>query len=221
MNGQGMMRPGEPGVVEVLGKKVKLVDWVVAEVYDTVPSQSGDTYGVRSWSGTLVAGRTENVFVNLQAKSELRTNLTTGSKLPSGWEMIVWNVEMLIPPDTTARQVVNDIKLIHAYGFMEFKIGNKMYKEGNSDFYPARRGLSGATGGETSAGNVSLNNGVPASGAIPPLEIPDYIGDGQDFKAIIRYPEGTPAALAASTATSDTSLLTRVTLHGWMKRQVR
>ena len=66
-----------------------------------------------------------------------------------------------------------------------------------------------------------MNNGVPAAGAVPPLEIPDLIGDGQDFQGIMKYPEGTPVALAGSAGTSDTSLLTRVNLHGWLKRQVR
>lgn len=223
--GQGILRPGEAGVIEVgRAGKIKLVDWVVGDIYDTVPSQSGDTYGVRSWSGTIAAGRTENVFVNLQAKTELRTNLTTGGKLPSGWEMIIWNVEMLIPVDTTARQVVNDVKLIHSYGYMEFKVGGKMYKEGNTDFFPGRRGLQISAGGATGAGDFGANNGVPAAGAVPPIEIPDHISaeqGGQDFKGIIKYPEGTPVALAGSAATSDTSLLTRVTLHGWLKRQVR
>jgi hypothetical protein len=138
--------------------------------------------------------------------------------------MIVWNVEILIPADTTARQVVNDIKLLHAYGFFEFKIGKKAYHEGNWDFFPGRRGLTGHTGGATGDGNVSMNNGVPASGAIPPLEIPDHIGaenGGQDFQGIITFPEGTPVALAGSAAASDTSLVTRVNLHGWLKRQVR
>ena len=218
-----MVSPGEPGVLNIPGVvgMIKLVDWVVGDIYDTIPSQSGDTYGVRSFSGTIVAGRSENVFSNLQAKTFLRTNLATGSKLPSGWEMIVWNLEVSIPPDTTARQVVNDVKLIYGYGYLEFKIGRKSYKEGGLDFFPARRGLSGAIGGATGAGDFFASNGVPASGAVPPNEIPDYISKDQDFGATVEYPEGTPVALAGSTTASDTSLLIRVNLHGWLKRQVR
>lgn len=186
------------------GEVINLADWVDDIIYDseTIPA-----------SGTSIsAGAEYTFFRDIQNKDLIDTNMMISSKLPSGWEMVVWRIGFVVGLETA----LSDLQLIANRGYAQFLMGqNKIVRQGPLFTFQVGYGIQGAvsTDGNASATTVhTAQIGPVGTALVAPLSIPIYIRDDDTFKATVKF-------FTATTVTAGVKVWS--ILQGWIKRPVR
>lgn len=180
-----------------------MADWIDRgpwQYWDTVIQAAGtqlqSTYSVFS----VPIGQ-QNPLVANTTKTKLLTNMTTSNQFAPPRCLLLMQLGFYFgaqPAGTPAAftpMFLDDISAILNSCWMEFKIDEKTFHEGQLWQFPPGVGLSGAT---VASGQQSWTNGLPAPGyARRYKDWSKYIAPLQQFNLTIYFP-GTPPTLDAN-----------------------
>jgi len=181
------------------GEVINLADWVDDVIYDS-----------EDVGASISAGAEYTFFRDIQDKDLIDTNMMISSKLPSGWEMVVWRIGFVVQSGAA----LDDLILIADRGYAQFLMGqNKIVRQGPIFTFQVGYGIQGGADGNSSATTVhTAQIGPVGTALVAPLSIPIYIRDDDTFKATLKFFEAT----TLSAATKVWAIL-----QGWIKRPVR
>lgn len=180
------------------GQEINLVEWLEDAIYDRV-----------AVGAAITAGTEYIYFRDLANKSLDATNMQVSSKLPAGWEMIVWRIGIVV---AAGAQFVDTV-LVHDNGYVEFTVGhNKIIRQGPVYTFPSGWGLDGSVDITAAATAHSVTLGAAGTNFIAPLSIPVYLTEDLNFRLMLKF----FSAVTLQAQTNVTALL-----WGWIKRPVR
>jgi hypothetical protein len=195
-------------LIAALGRTVKLVEWREDDFYDTVVQVAG----------AITAGTQLVLFRDVQTKSRQHCNLVNPSRIPSGAEMVMNRVGVLI--NQAFGNVVaagGDIMKIAYGGSFTFNLNQtRLIAQGPLVKFQTGYGITGATTDTTAN---SFTTGVPSASAAPQLLVAQPITSTDDLGGEVRFES---AAWAAGFAMPTTTVLIGITafLHGLIKRPI-
>jgi hypothetical protein len=185
----------QPGSIwiEALQEWVDAKSWVDGVIYDTEIVVT-----------PFAAGNTLNFFRNLAfqatgvAKDARHTNMVTPSQLPSGWYAKVWGLSVRVLQLETALgsglfTTPEDVQRALYEMVFRFTTGNqKIERDLPALMWPSPYGMSAEvmrTGGAWTTWS-SVNNGVPAAGAMYELTFPIELVNELTFQGVLSAPGG-------------------------------
>lgn len=207
---QPTKNPGE-FVIPALGNKpFKLVEWREDDYYDTVSIAAG-----------AVAAGTQLVFFrDIQNKQLQHCNLTNPSRIPSGAEMVLNRVGLVIGQAFGNVPAFGDDILKIAYGAsFTFTINQtRIVSQGPVFKFQSGYGITGST---TDNQRNSFTTGVPSAAAAPQLLVAQPISSTDDLYGLMRFDTATgwQAGYTMPTLASAFVGITAV-LHGLIKKAV-
>lgn len=177
------------------------INSIMAGWVDRGPWQYWDT--VRAPASTLLAaqynafatpiGQGDPYFGNL-AKTKLITNMQRGNQFPPPRCLVIMQVGFYF----SSQMNKNDIDLIMDNAYIEVRIDDKIYMEGQIWEFPAGVGMAGVS---TQTGQAVFTNGLPTLEATRRYgEYSKYIAPLQQFSMVINFP-GVPPTLGATLVT--------------------
>jgi hypothetical protein len=131
---------------------------------------------------------------NSVAKTKLITNMVRGNNFPPPRCLVIMQVGFYF----SAQMSKTDIDLVMDNAYVEVRIDDKIYMEGQLWEFPAGVGLSGAT---TQTGQSFITNGLPTLEATRRYgEYSKYVAPLQQFSMLITF-AGTPPTLGPTIVT--------------------
>jgi len=188
--------------------------WTQEPIYDTevitTPVTAGDEY---------IFFR-DPAFPTGVRKDLRHTNMVSQQQLPSGWNAIIYMMDIKVLSTETAVAsglftTPEDALRLYYQAVARFETGNqKVEKEAPAIFWPGPYGLTGnieRTGpAVTTFGTV--NSGVPSLGAVTPLELTIELSNELTFEGRVRFPGGLQL---------DNDTFMQFTLHTYMSKPLR
>ncbi len=165
------------------------------QYWDTVDNGGGTTAGA---PGVAVATQYSPFSVPIGAqnpltgltKTKLETNMVRGNQFPPPRCLLLIQIGFYF----SSRMLKGDIDLILDSCYMEFRIDDKVFHEGQLWEFPAGVGLAGVT---TNFGESVYTNGLPSPVYTRRYdEWAKYIAPLQQFSMVINFP-GTPPTMSA------------------------
>lgn len=128
---------------------------------------------------------------NNTAKTKLQTNMQRGNQFPPPRCLVIMQLGFYF----SSEMVKADIDLVMDSCYIELRIDDKIYMEGQMWQFPAGVGLTGAT---AQSGTAVFTNGLPSLNATRRYgEYSKYIAPLQQFSMTITFP-GTPPTFSAN-----------------------
>lgn len=125
------------------------------------------------------------------AKTQAITNMVRGNQFPPPRCLVIMQVGFYF----SSQMVKSDIDLILDNAYIQVKIDEKVYMEGQIWQFPAGVGLAGAT---SESGQAAWTNGMPTLNSTRRYgEYSKYIAPQQQFSLTVNFP-GTPPTLGAN-----------------------
>jgi hypothetical protein len=179
----------------------KDINSIMAGWVDRGPWQYWDT--VRSAPSTQLAasfnpfstpiGQGDPLFGNAQ-KTKLLTNMQRGNQFPPPRCLVIMQLGFYF----SSQMLKSDIDLVMDNAFVEVRIDDKIYMEGQLWEFPAGVGLAGVS---EQTGQAVFTNGLPTLEATRRYgEYSKYIAPLQQFTMVINF-QGTPPTLSATIVT--------------------
>ena len=166
-------------------------------IYDTLKLGPGTTLANQYSFFATAMGQADPYVTGNPVKTKLETNLPTANQFNPPFNLILNNLGFYFSMDNR----LYDIKQIVKYGYLEFKIIDKIFAEGHLWRHPAGAGITGAT---SQTSEASWMNGTADPGAcytfgnwakiITPLE---------RFTLTINFPEVLNSLLGTSILTAQ------------------
>jgi hypothetical protein len=170
------------------------------QYWDTLQAAAGSTLG-SSYSMFSVPIGQQNPFVAGTTKTKLLTNMTLGNQFSPPRCLLLIQLGFYFggglagTPATWTPMFLDDITAILNSSYMEFRIDDKIFHEGQLWQYPPGVGLSGST---VASGQASWTNGLPAPCYARRYgDWSKYIAPIQLFTLTIIFP-GTPPTMDAN-----------------------
>jgi hypothetical protein len=185
---------------EAQGKNTNsiMADWVDRgpwQYWDTVDNGGGTTPGApgiavaTQYSAFSVPIGAQNPLTGL-TKTKLETNMVRGNQFPPPRCLLLIQIGFYF----SSRMLKTDIDAILDGSYMEFRIDDKIFHEGQLWEFPAGAGLSGLS---TNFGESVYTLGLPSPVYTRRYdEWAKYIAPLQQFSMVINFP-GTPPVMSA------------------------
>jgi hypothetical protein len=193
------------------GREIKIADTRYGTVIDTVALPAG----------SIVAGTELTFFQDVNNKRDIDSSIRSPGRVPSGTELVLDSVGLyVLSAFGNMLATPSDIKRAIDGAYLRFTINGIVQAEGPAVHFHSGIGFAGNTveGGQ---GIVSI--GVPATGSVRLLDIPQLITKDHDIRATLRWDDrlwaGTGAGGVFPTAadrmpTLSTGLAFRLILAG-------
>lgn len=162
------------------------------QYYDTVREKNSTQLGSSYTPFSIPIGTTDPI--TSIAKTKLITNMVRGNQFPPPRCLVIMQVGFYF----SSQMAKSDIDIVLDNCFVEIRIDDKIYMEGQLWQFPAGVGLAGAT---DQTGQAAWTNGLPTLEATRRYgEYSKYIAPLQQFSMTLTFP-GTPPTLGANIVT--------------------
>lgn len=162
------------------------------QYWDTV-RQAPSTALLAQYSPFSIPIGTQDPFSSI-AKTKLITNMVRGNNFPPPRCLVIMQVGFLFSP----QMVKPDVDLVMDNAFIEVRIDDKIFFEGQIWQFPAGVGEAGFT---TQTGQSAITNGFPSLEATRRYgEYSKYVAPLQQFSMVINF-AGTPPTLSSTIVT--------------------
>lgn len=203
-----LVQPGPDAgtlIIPSLGKTIKLVEWREDDFVDTVQTDASPTSGAQY-----------EFFRDLAGKNVQHCNLKTPRKIPSGSELILTRIGLLVHQGFGNTLVTDSDTVKLAYNAsLTFKINDRLISEGIAVKYQSGYGVTGSTT-RTSTGMVTL--GVPSAAAAPSLLVAQSVKDDDDLVSTLDFKSNGWLAGGAAMPTFTQGMVVSLLLHGLIKK---
>ncbi len=163
------------------------------QYWDTVRS-APSTILLASYSPFSIPIGSQDPF-NSVAKTKLITNMVRGNNFPPPRCLVIMQVGFYF----SSQMVKPDIDLVMDNAYVEIRIDDKIYMEGQLWEFPAGVGLAGFS---TQTGQQAITNGLPTLEATRRYgEYSKYVAPLQQFSMLITF-SGTPPTLGPTIITA-------------------
>lgn len=160
------------------------------QYYDTIRSGSSAAVQAQYQAFAVPIGGGDPYYGNVP-KTKVITNMVRGNQFPPPRCLVIMQVGFYF----SSQMVKSDIDLILDNAYIEVKIDEKIYMEGQIWQFPAGVGLAGVS---TQTGLAVFTNGLPTLNSTRRYgEYSKYIAPQQQFSMTINFP-GTPPTLSAN-----------------------
>jgi hypothetical protein len=160
------------------------------QYYDTLRATASSQFAAQYSMFATPIGGGDPYYGNV-AKTKVITNMVRGNQFPPPRCLVIMQVGFYF----SSQMLKSDIDLLLDNAYVEVKIDEKIYMEGQLWQFPAGVGLAGVS---TQAGQAAFTNGLPTlDGTRRYGEYSKYIAPQQQFSMTINFP-GTPTTLSAN-----------------------
>ena len=160
------------------------------QYYDTLRALSSTQLAAQYNLFATPIGGGDPYYGNV-AKTKVITNMVRGNQFPPPRCLVIMQVGFYF----SSQMVKSDIDLIMDNAYIEVKIDEKIYMEGQLWQFPAGVGLAGVS---TQTGQSVFTNGMPTLNSTRRYgEYSKYIAPQQQFSMTINFP-GVPPTLSAN-----------------------
>lgn len=159
------------------------------QYYDTLRAPSSTALAAQYSMFATPIGGGDPYYGNVQ-KTQVVTNMVRGNQFPPPRCLVIMQVGFYF----SSQMLKSDIDLIMDNAYIEVKIDEKIYMQGQVWQFPAGVGLAGAS---TETGQAAWTNGIPSLNSTRRYgEYSKYIAPQQQFSMTVSFP-GTPPTLSA------------------------
>jgi hypothetical protein len=160
------------------------------QYYDTLRAPSSAALAAQYSMFATPIGQGDPYYGNVQ-KTQAVTNMVRGNQFPPPRCLVIMQVGFYF----SSQMVKSDIDLVMDNAYIQVKIDEKVYMEGQIWQFPAGVGLAGVS---TQTGTAVFTNGLPTLNSTRRYgEYSKYIAPQQQFSLTVSFP-GTPPTLGAN-----------------------
>lgn len=162
-------------------------------IYQSTTSTYGGSAGVlaQTYSPFKVGLNSPDQITPGYSKTKLFTNLPNGGQFNPPRCMVIRRLGFYFEPT----MLLADIETFMQNGYLEFRIDDKIFFEGLTEFWPGGMGLAGTT---TQTAQAVYTNGIPTPHAMRDYgQFAKYIAPLQNFSLSIVFPSVSPFTGAA------------------------
>lgn len=160
------------------------------QYYDTLRAPSSAALAAQYSMFAVPVGGGDPYYGNV-AKTQAVTNMVRGNQFPPPRCLVIMQVGFYF----SSQMIKSDIDLLLDNAFIQVKIDEKVYMEGQLWQFPAGVGLAGAS---TQTGTAVFTNGLPTLNSTRRYgEYSKYIAPQQQFSLTVNFP-GTPPTLSGN-----------------------
>lgn len=205
----GLRATGRDGEYEIegLGRVIRISEWRIGDVYDTIQSDA-----------TLTAGVDYDLFLNLTNKTRIHTNLRQQSKLPAKNELIITRIGAHIAQAyaNTVAAASDVLKMSHAT-LLTFKLGERLVAEGPIFTFQSGYGM---TGFANETGIDVITTGTASAAAAPELLVPQPVTPEDELNGTFSVPNNSWLNGGSLMPTIIARVCLYCFLHGFLTKPV-